>query len=128
MATLESSVPAQGTAATTQSRAIGEAAHAGTVSSVILIPEGNVTANATNYRTFRVLNKGQTCRFVYTFTAAWTLSWRLDAEGDGTRVFLEHRGFDLDDKRMAQAFERMGPGWCDVVLPRLARVAAHARS
>lgn len=56
-------------------------------------------------------------RFVYTFTAAWTLTWRLEAEGDGTRVFLEHSGFDLDDGRMAQAFERMGPGWRDVVLP-----------
>jgi hypothetical protein len=59
MAVLESSVPAQGTAGTTQARAIGEAAHAGTVTSVILIPEGNVTANATNYRTISVLNKGQ---------------------------------------------------------------------
>lgn len=64
-------------------------------------------------------------RFVYTFTAAWTLTWRLEAEGAGTRVFLEHSGFDLDDGRMAQAFERMGPGWRDVVLPRLTRVVAH---
>jgi uncharacterized protein YndB with AHSA1/START domain len=57
-------------------------------------------------------------------TPAWTLTWRLEAEGTGTRVFLEHSGFDLDDKRMADAFDRMGPGWCDVVLPRLAEVAA----
>ena len=62
-------------------------------------------------------------RFVYTFTAAWTLTWRLDAEGEGTRVFLEHRGFDLDAARMARAFEQTGPGWRDTVLPRLARVA-----
>jgi uncharacterized protein YndB with AHSA1/START domain len=66
-------------------------------------------------------------RFVYTFTAAWTLTWRLEAEGDGTRVFLEHSGFDLDDSRMAQAFERMGPGWRDVILPRLARIGAQPR-
>ncbi|OBF17482.1 SRPBCC family protein [Mycobacterium kubicae] len=58
-------------------------------------------------------------RFVYTFTAAWTLTWRLEAEGDGTRVFLEHSGFDLNDKRMADAFARMAPGWRDVVLPKL---------
>jgi Activator of Hsp90 ATPase homolog 1-like protein len=49
-------------------------------------------------------------RFVYTFTPAWTLTWRLEAEGTGTRVFLEHSGFDLVDERMAEAFDRMGPG------------------
>jgi uncharacterized protein YndB with AHSA1/START domain len=65
-------------------------------------------------------------RFVYTFTAAWTLTWRLEPEGSGTRVFLEHSGFDLDDKRMADAFDRMGPGWRDVVLPRLTEVVARA--
>ncbi len=63
-------------------------------------------------------------RFVYTFTHNWTLTWRLEPEGAGTRVFLEHSGFDLDDPRMAAAFERMGPGWRDVVLPRLAALAA----
>ncbi|OBF61719.1 polyketide cyclase [Mycobacterium sp. 852002-51971_SCH5477799-a] len=62
--------------------------------------------------------------FAYTFTAAWTLTWRLEAEGGGTRVLLEHSGFDLDDNRMAKAFERMGPGWRDVVLPRLAALGA----
>jgi uncharacterized protein YndB with AHSA1/START domain len=65
-------------------------------------------------------------RFVYTFTAAWTLTWRLEPEGTGTRVFLEHSGFDLDDKRMAEAFDRMGRGWHDVVLPRLTEVVARA--
>jgi uncharacterized protein YndB with AHSA1/START domain len=65
-------------------------------------------------------------RFVYTFTAAWTLTWRLEPEGSGTRVFLEHTGFDLSDKRMAEAFDRMGPGWRDVVLPRLTEAAARA--
>lgn len=62
--------------------------------------------------------------FAYTFTAAWTLTWRLEAEGNGTRVFLEHSGFDLDANRMARAFERTGPGWRDVVLPRLAALGA----
>ncbi|ORA15796.1 SRPBCC family protein [Mycobacterium arosiense] len=65
--------------------------------------------------------------FAYTFTAAWTLTWRLQAEGNGTRVFLEHSGFDLDDGRMARAFERMGAGWRDVVLPRLAALGARPR-
>jgi uncharacterized protein YndB with AHSA1/START domain len=61
-------------------------------------------------------------RFVYTF-ADWTLTWRLVAEGRGTRVLLEHSGFDLDDKRARAAFDRMGPGWRDTVLPRLAALA-----
>ncbi|MDF3305652.1 SRPBCC family protein [Rhodococcus sp. T2V] len=63
-------------------------------------------------------------RFVYTFTENWTLVWRLVPEGTGTRLFLDHSGFDLDDKRSRDAFERMGPGWRDTVLPRLAGVAA----
>ncbi|MCQ4121726.1 SRPBCC family protein [Rhodococcus tibetensis] len=61
-------------------------------------------------------------RFVYTFTENWTLDWQLVAEGTGTRLFLDHSGFDLDDKRSRDAFERMGPGWRDTVLPRLAGV------
>ena len=63
-------------------------------------------------------------RFVYTFTENWTLVWRLVPEGAGTRLFLDHSGFDLDDKRSRDAFERMGPGWRDTVLPRLADVVA----
>jgi uncharacterized protein YndB with AHSA1/START domain len=62
-------------------------------------------------------------RFVYTFNGDWTLAWRLVAEGRGTRVLLEHTGFDLDDKRQRDACERMGPGWRDTVLPRLADLA-----
>jgi uncharacterized protein YndB with AHSA1/START domain len=72
----------------------------------------------------KVLEVDPPHRFVYTFTAAWTLTWRLEAEGTGTRVFLEHSGFDLNDKRMAEAFNRMGADWRNVILPRLAEVAA----
>lgn len=63
-------------------------------------------------------------RFVYTFNGDWTLTWTLVAEGAGTRLLLEHSGFDLDDKRARDAFDRMGPGWRDDVLPRLAQLAA----
>ncbi|MDD4868536.1 MAG: SRPBCC domain-containing protein [Mycobacterium sp.] len=62
-------------------------------------------------------------RFVYTFNDVWTLTWRLLAEGHGTRLLLEHSGFDLDHKRDHDACERMGPGWRDTVLPRLAKFA-----
>ncbi|MEV6873092.1 SRPBCC domain-containing protein [Amycolatopsis sp. NPDC051128] len=62
-------------------------------------------------------------RFVFTFNGNWTLTWRLVAEGNGTRLLLDHSGFDLDDKRGNDAYRRMGPGWRDVVIPRLAAVA-----
>ncbi|MFV8315385.1 SRPBCC family protein [Mycobacterium sp. 23] len=74
----------------------------------------------------KVLEVDPPHRFVYSFTASWTLAWRLEAEGIGTRVFLSHSGFDLSDKRMADAFGRMGPGWREVVLPRMAEAIAVA--
>lgn len=55
--TIEATVPAA-TIAATQDQVIGEAPFAGTVTSVKLVPEAALTANATNYRTFRVVNKG----------------------------------------------------------------------
>ena len=58
-------------------------------------------------------------RLAYTF-GDWTLTWILVAEGAGTRVLLEHTGFDLDRPADRFAFENMGPGWRDDVLPRLA--------
>jgi uncharacterized protein YndB with AHSA1/START domain len=74
----------------------------------------------------KVLEVDPPHRFVYTFTSAWTLIWRLEPEGTGTRVFLEHSGFDLNDTRLTAAFDRMGPGWRDVILPRLAESAGQA--
>lgn len=63
-------------------------------------------------------------RLVYTFNEEWTLTWCLIPEGNGTRLFLTHSGFDLDDSRGRSAFERMGAGWRDQILPALASVAA----
>ena len=57
--TIDTDVPAQGTAGAAQDYVIGEAPFAGTVSEVTIIPEAAVTAHGTNYRTFRVVNKGQ---------------------------------------------------------------------
>jgi uncharacterized protein YndB with AHSA1/START domain len=59
---------------------------------------------------------------VYSFTD-WTLRWTLVPEGRGTRLILEHCGFDLDNPQHRFAFDNMGPGWRDDVLPRLASVA-----
>jgi uncharacterized protein YndB with AHSA1/START domain len=40
-----------------------------------------------------------------------TITWRLEAEGEGTRLSLEHKGFDLDSPLGKSAFEGMGGGW-----------------
>ncbi|MFG3701178.1 SRPBCC domain-containing protein [Micromonospora sp. NPDC047620] len=63
-------------------------------------------------------------KLVYTFNESWTLTWRLVAEGNGTRLLFEHSGFDLDRKSERDAFDRMGPGWRDKVLPQLAQTAS----
>lgn len=58
-------------------------------------------------------------RFAFRFTDDWVITWRLVPEGRGTRLFLEHSGFDLDRPQQRFAFDNMGPGWRDEVLPRL---------
>ncbi|MFH9968685.1 SRPBCC domain-containing protein [Streptomyces sp. S1A1-8] len=40
-----------------------------------------------------------------------TITWRLQGEGTGTRLFLEHAGFDLDSPLGKAAVEGMGNGW-----------------
>lgn len=67
----------------------------------------------------KVLEVDPGSRLVYTF-ADWTLHWNLEAEGHGTRLFLEHTGFDLENPQHRFAFDNMGPGWRDDVLPHLA--------
>ncbi|MCP9950370.1 MULTISPECIES: SRPBCC family protein [Actinomadura] len=48
-----------------------------------------------------------------------TVTWRLAPEGHGTRLFIEHAGFDLDDPVNAYAFRGMGSGWRSDVLRSL---------
>ncbi len=43
------------------------------------------------------------------------ITWRLVAEGIGTRLFVEHRDFDLDSPQGRQAFKGMGDGWPSVL-------------
>ncbi|WP_328886235.1 SRPBCC family protein [Streptomyces sp. NBC_00316] len=40
-----------------------------------------------------------------------TITWRLEPEGKGTRLLLEHAGFDLDSPMGKQAYHGMGEGW-----------------
>ena len=49
-----------------------------------------------------------------------TVTWTLRPEGRGTRLFLEHAGFDPDDPGQQRAFTIMGGGWRSHVLRRLA--------
>lgn len=50
-----------------------------------------------------------------------TLTWRLVAEGTGTRLFLEHSGLDRDTPLGKAAYHGMGAGWPGV-LTRIADV------
>lgn len=53
-----------------------------------------------------------------------TVTWRLTAEGDGTRLVVEHAGFDLDDPRQAFAHAGMRGGWAGGIADRLAGLLA----
>ena len=44
-----------------------------------------------------------------------TITWRLRPEGAGTRLSLEHKGFDLDSPLGQAAFKGMGDGWPKVL-------------
>ncbi|MEW2353359.1 SRPBCC domain-containing protein [Spirillospora sp. NPDC029432] len=55
-----------------------------------------------------------------------TVTWRLAAEGRGTRLFIEHAGFDLDDPVQAAAFQGMSSGWRTGVLRSLLRALDEA--
>ena len=78
-------------------------------------------------RPCRVLEADPPETLVYTLDEGgmnWTLTWRLLEEGSGTRLFLEHAGFDLSDPQHRFAYGNMGAGWRTTVLPRLAEVLA----
>ncbi|MEU6781743.1 SRPBCC domain-containing protein [Nonomuraea angiospora] len=43
--------------------------------------------------------------------ADWTVTWRLEPEGRGTRLFLDHEGFDPGDELQQLSRRIMGGGW-----------------
>jgi uncharacterized protein YndB with AHSA1/START domain len=43
------------------------------------------------------------------------VTWRLAAEGRGTRMFLEHTGFDVDDTQLQAMRRIMNGGWRGIV-------------
>lgn len=56
---------------------------------------------------------------------ATTVTWTLQPEGRGTRLFLEHAGFDLDDPTQQLARKFMNGGWRSHVLRRLSDLLQH---
>ena len=48
-----------------------------------------------------------------------TVTWTLVPEGRGTRLLLDHEGFDPDDPRQQLALKIMGGGWRSHVLQAL---------
>jgi uncharacterized protein YndB with AHSA1/START domain len=55
------------------------------------------------------------------------ITWRLAAEGSGTRLTVTHEGFNLDSPLRRRAFEGMKPGW-PAVLARLESALGAARA
>jgi uncharacterized protein YndB with AHSA1/START domain len=51
------------------------------------------------------------------------ITWTLQAEGQGTRLSLEHAGFDVSTALGRQAYQGMGAGWPQV-LARLEQLLA----
>ncbi|MGW7426072.1 SRPBCC family protein [Streptomyces sp. NPDC054813] len=54
--------------------------------------------------------------------ADWTITWTLEPEGHGTRLFLVHTGFDPDDPAQRMAHRIMGGGWRSYVISALENV------
>ena len=61
-------------------------------------------------------------RFLKIAWGVWTVSWRLEAEGTGTRLFLSHEGFDPDDEQQQLSRKIMGGGWRSGVARGLERL------
>ena len=54
-----------------------------------------------------------------------TVTWLLQPEGKGTRLFIEHAGFDPDDPTQQLAREIMNGGWRSHVLRQLSELLKH---
>lgn len=54
--------------------------------------------------------------------ADWTITWTLEPEGRGTRLFLVHEGFDPEDSLQQRSRDVMGHGWRSVTARRLDEV------
>ena len=57
-----------------------------------------------------------------------TVTWRLVPEGTGTRLFLDHEGFDETDPGQQAAMRVLGGGWRGHLARRLDKALAGAAS
>lgn len=57
----------------------------------------------------------------------WTITWTLEQEGRGTRLFLVHEGFDPDDPAQSMARKIMDGGWRSHVLRALGETLERLR-
>jgi uncharacterized protein YndB with AHSA1/START domain len=55
-------------------------------------------------------------------SADWTVTWKVEQEGRGTRLFLVHEGFDPDDPAQLMARTIMDGGWRTHVMRALGRM------
>jgi uncharacterized protein YndB with AHSA1/START domain len=53
-----------------------------------------------------------------------TVTWRLEPEGRGTRLFLDHEGFDPDDPSQRLARRNKGGGWKSHIFRKMEAVLA----
>ncbi|MEU0505410.1 SRPBCC domain-containing protein [Nocardia sp. NPDC005998] len=58
--------------------------------------------------------------------ADWTITWILRPEGKGTRLFLEHAGFDPDNPLQQRARSIMDAGWRSHVMRSIEEVLRDA--
>ncbi|GAB3896112.1 SRPBCC family protein [Microbispora bryophytorum] len=54
--------------------------------------------------------------------ADWTITWTLEPEGRGTRLFLTHEGFDPGNEMQRRARSMMDGGWHRLMTGSLAAV------
>ncbi|MFD7436528.1 SRPBCC domain-containing protein [Streptomyces sp. NPDC059861] len=59
--------------------------------------------------------------------ADWTITWMLEQEGRGTRLFLVHEGFDPDDPAQSMARKIMDGGWRSHVMRSLGQTLERLR-
>ena len=52
------------------------------------------------------------------------VTWLLESESNGTHLFLEHEGFDLNHPLQLKGYQMMSQGWSRIVGQRLVEVLA----
>ncbi|MFI1394048.1 SRPBCC domain-containing protein [Streptomyces sp. NPDC020681] len=85
---------------------------------------GAVEAEVLGYETERMLKVRWADAMGGPTSADWTITWTLEPEGRGTRLFLVHEGFDPDDPAQLMAHKIMGGGWRSQVLVALQETLA----